>query len=84
MEILYLITLQMYLSLKKFTKVQYYSTLAITEVIRGSSRENLQKLGLEHLHHRRWMRCLSFFHKVPSYEVPKYIHDLILFYQTLL
>ena len=38
------------------------SALAITGAIQGSSQEKLdQKLGLEHLHQRRWIRQLSLF-----------------------
>ena len=43
----------------KFESVQYNVALVITGAIRGSSRENLfQELGLDHLHHRRWMKRL--------------------------
>ena len=43
---------------KKIESVQYNAALAITDVIRGSFREKLyQKLGLQYLHHRRWIRC---------------------------
>ena len=43
----------------KIESVQYNSATAITGSIRGSSREKLyRELGLEYLHHRRWMRHL--------------------------
>ena len=48
----------------KIELVQYYAALAITGVIRISSREICyHELGLGHLHHRRWMR--SFCSQIP-------------------
>ena len=47
--------------------------------LKGTSREKLyQKLGLEYLEHRRWMRRLCLFHKVVSAKLPAYIYDIIL------
>ena len=63
--------------------VQYKAALAITGAIQGSSRKKLyQKLGLEHLHQRRWMWRLCLFYKVFHRKVPKYIHSLIPFMRT--
>ena len=43
---------------------QYNACLAITDTIRGSSREKIyQELGLESLQHRRWYRKLCYFYK---------------------
>ena len=52
--------------------IQYKAALAITGAIQGSFREKLyQKLGLEHLHQRWWMRRLCLFHKIFHYKIPK-------------
>ena len=49
----------------RIESVQYKVALAITGAIQGSSREKLyQKLGLEHLHQRRWIKRLCLFYKV--------------------
>ena len=46
--------------------------------LKGTSREKLyQKLGLEYLEHRRWMRRLCLFYKVVSAKLPAYIYDII-------
>ena len=45
----------------KFEAVQYNACLAITDAIRGASRERLyRELGLETLNDRRWYRNLFF------------------------
>ena len=62
--------------LLKIEFVQYYAALAITGVIRSSSREiRYHELGLGDLHHRRWMK--SFCSQSLSSKVSKYIHDLV-------
>ena len=51
---------------------QYTSALAITDAIRGSSREkNYQELGLESLKTRRWFRKLVLSYKISSTEHPR-------------
>ena len=55
----------------KFESVQYNATLAITEAIRGSSREKLyQELGLESLKSQRWYRKLCLFFKLKKINIP--------------
>ena len=45
--------------------LQYNAALAITDAIRGTSREKIyQELGLESLQQRRWYRKLCLFFKV--------------------
>ena len=45
--------------LKKLESIQYNAALAITEAIRGTSREKIySELGLESLQDRRWYRKL--------------------------
>ena len=62
----------------KLETVQYNAALAITGEINDRSREKLyQKLGLEYLQQRRWMRCLCLFYKVVSTKLPAYIYDII-------
>ena len=52
--------------------------LAITDNIRGSSREkNYQELGLESLQHRRWYRKLCYFYKIYNAKSPDYLFQLI-------
>ena len=59
--------------------VQYNTALAITDAIKGTSREKLyQELGLESLKDRRWMRRLCYLHKVLSTKLPTYLYELIL------
>ena len=45
----------------KIESVQYNAALAITDAIRGNSKEKLyQELGFESLKDRRWFRRLSY------------------------
>ena len=63
---------------KKIESIQYNAALAITDVIRGTSREKLyQELGLESLKDRRLLRWLFYLHKVLSTKLPTYPHELI-------
>ena len=63
----------------KMESVQYNACLAITEAIRGTSREKIyRELGLESLQLRRWYRKLCLFYKVFKNEHPKYLFHLIL------
>lgn len=60
-------------SASKIEWVQYNAALVITEAIWGSSREKLyQELGLEHLHHRRWMKHLCLLYKFLSNKIRKF------------
>ena len=56
----------------------YPCALAITDAIRGSSREKLyQELGLEALQQRRWYRKLCCFYKMLKSQSPKYLYSII-------
>ena len=60
----------------KFESVQYNVALVITGAIRGSSREKLlQELGLDHLHHRRWMKRLCVLYEfLSNISVKQFLH----------
>ena len=63
---------------KKLETVKYNASLAIKGPIKGTSREKrYQKLGLEYLQQRRWVRRLCLFYKVVSTKLPAYIYDII-------
>ena len=50
---------------QKVQSIQYNAALAITEALRGTSKEKLfEDLGLESLQHRRWYRKLCCFYKI--------------------
>ena len=52
--------------------------MAITDAIRGSSREKLyQKRGLESLQQRRWYRKLCYFFKLTKNKSTKYLFNNI-------
>ena len=52
--------------------------MAITGATRGTSSEKLyQKLGLESLRSRRWLRKLCLFYKIYKNKPPSYLHNLI-------
>ena len=58
--------------------VQYNAALAITGVIRGSSRETLyHELGFDSLHDRRWCRKLCFYYKIRHNKCPLYLAELL-------
>ena len=58
--------------------IQYNTCLAITGVIRGTSREKIyQELRLESVQLCRWYRKLCLFYKVFKNEHPKYLFNLI-------
>ena len=62
----------------KLENIQYNAALAITAVIRGTSKTKLNKeLGLEFLKHRRWFRRLCTFFKIKTYNIPPYLADLL-------
>ena len=63
---------------QKVESTHYNAALAITGVIRGTSKEKLfQGLCLESLQHRRWYRKLCCFYKVLKDWCPKYLYDII-------
>ena len=63
---------------QKLESIQYNAALAITDAIRGSSKEKLyQELGLESLKQRRWFRKLYYFFKITKTQSPKYLFDKI-------
>ena len=58
--------------------IQYNGCLAITEAIRGTSKEQIyQELGLESLLLHNWYRKLCLFDKVFKNKHPKYLFNLI-------
>ena len=62
----------------KLESIQCNAALAITDVMKGSSREKLyQKLGLESLTMRRWYRKLSFLFQIIKTESPPYLFNLV-------
>ena len=62
----------------KLESVQRNAALAITEAIKGSSREKLYpELGLESLKSRRWYRKLCLFFKLKKNKHPSYLFDMI-------
>ena len=62
----------------KLESIQYNACLAITGVIRCSSREKLyQELGFESLQQRRWYRKLCCFYKIFKNESTRYLFNII-------
>ena len=62
----------------KIESVQYNAALAITGVIRGTSKVKLyQELGLEFLKERRWMRRLCYLYKIISDHKPLYLYSCL-------
>ena len=63
---------------QKPESIQCNDYLALSEAIRGSSREKLyQELGLESLQRRRWYGKLSLFYKVFKENKLVYLFNLI-------
>ena len=63
---------------QKLESIPYNACLAITGVIRDTSKEKLyQKLGLESLQLRRWYRKLGMFYKIFKSKSPQYLFKLI-------
>ena len=63
---------------QKLESVQYNVCLALSEAIRGSSREKLyHELGLESLQCWRWYRKLCLFYKILKENKPVYLFNLI-------
>ena len=62
----------------KIESVQYNAAPAITDAIRGNSKEKLyQELGLESLRNRRLLRRMSYLYKIISNKSPPYLYELI-------
>ena len=62
----------------KIESVQNNAGLAITGAIRKTSKEKLyQKLGLESLKDRRWLRRMLYLYKIISTKLPPYLYELI-------
>ena len=62
----------------KIESVQHDAALAITDAIRGTSKEKLyQELGFESLKDRRWLRRLCYLYKIVNTKQPAYLYDLI-------
>ena len=58
--------------------VQYKAALAVTGPIQGTSQEKtLDKLGLETIKSRRWLRRLCCMYKIINIGIPKYLTDRI-------
>ena len=63
---------------EKIESLQYNAALAITDAIKGSSKEKLyQELGFESLKDRRWMRKLCCVYKIMSSKSPCYVYDIL-------
>ena len=63
---------------QKLESIQYNACLALSGVIRRSSREKLyHELGLESLQRRRWYRKLCLFYKIFKENKPVYLFNLI-------
>ena len=63
---------------QKLESIQYRACLAITDVIRGTSREMIyQEVGLESLQSRQWYRKLAMFYKIYKNKSPICLFDLI-------
>ena len=63
---------------EKTESLQHNAALALTGVIKGSSKEKLyQELGFESLKDRLWMRKLCYLYKVISSKRPSYLCDML-------
>ena len=64
---------------QRLESLQYNAALAITGVIRGTSKEKLyNELGLESLQKRRWYEKLSFLYEVIANQSTSYLFNMIL------
>ena len=62
----------------KIEQVQYKACLAITNAIKGTSRERLyDELGLHSLIERRWRSKLIFFYKIMKGLLPEYLFSYL-------
>ena len=63
---------------QRIQSVKYNAATPIIGAIRGTSSEKLyQKLGLESLRFRRWLRKLCSFYKIYKNKSPSYLYNLI-------
>ena len=56
--------------------IPYNTTIAITDDIKGISKEKLHN-ELEHLRKRQWMQRFCLFHKIFNLKSSKYLYDQI-------
>ena len=62
----------------KIKMIQYRAALAITEAVKGTSRDRLyQKIGLEFLADRRWSHNIFFFHEIANGLLPSYLQSYL-------
>ena len=58
--------------------IKYNTALAITGTIRGTSKDkSYRKLELESLRDRRWLKQMSYLHKIISTKLLPYLYELI-------
>ena len=63
---------------RKLESIQYNAALAITGVIRGTSKEKLyQELGFKSLQERRWYRKFCYFYKIFKEQSPNSLFRLV-------
>ena len=56
--------------------IPYNTTIAITDDIKGISKEKLHN-ELEQLRKRQWMQRFCLFHKIFNLKSPKYLYDQV-------
>ena len=62
----------------RLESLQHNAALAITDAIRGTSKEKLyNELGLESLQNKPWYRKLPFLYKVIANQSPSYLFNVI-------
>ena len=62
----------------KVESIQYNACLAITDAIRGTSKERLyEELGLESLQHRCWYMKLCYLYKIIVNKSPNYLSKVV-------
>ena len=67
-----------FLFYEKLESIQYNDCLALTGVIRGTSKENIyQELDLASLQICRWYRKLCLFYKIYKNQSPSYLYNII-------
>ena len=64
--------------IRSIESIQYNAALAITSVIRGTSKEKIyQKLGFESLQQSRWYRKFCCLFKIMKIRSPSYLFQLV-------
>ena len=59
----------------KIERVQYNAVVAITGAIRATSQTKLyNKLDLESLKFKRWMKKVCMFYKIKTLKIPEYLY----------